>query len=149
MIIVNAILYLSSAWYSILSFNYIFFSLSCSIDLSQKITKIIENMIFSLIFVLRKIWYFRQLWKIKKTWCLRWAFLRKYCFSCSATHVQMDRPISRKGLLVVILAWLIFYLKDWDHFYIFFVDEPGSKKICILNFFLFLFLIFDVLSFWI
>ena len=40
-------------------------------------------MIFSLIFVLRKIWYFRQLWKIKKMLYLRWALLRKCCFSCS------------------------------------------------------------------
>ena len=58
-------------------------SLSCSIDLLRKISEIIENMIFSLIFVLREIWYFRQLRKIKKIWYLRWAFLRKCCFSCS------------------------------------------------------------------
>ena len=32
-----------------------FFALSCFIDLLRKISEIIENMIFSLIFVLRKI----------------------------------------------------------------------------------------------
>ena len=40
-------------------------------------------MIFSLIFVLRKTWYFRQLWKIKKIWSLLSAFIWKFCFSCS------------------------------------------------------------------
>ena len=54
MIIVNAILYLSSAWYSILYHLIIFLSLSRSIDLLQKISEIVENMIFSLIFVLPK-----------------------------------------------------------------------------------------------
>ena len=37
-----------------------------AIDLLRKRSEIIENMIFSLIFVLRKIRYFRQLRKIKK-----------------------------------------------------------------------------------
>ena len=60
-----------------------FLSLSCSIDLLQKIQEIIENMIFSSLFVLRKIRYFRQLRKIKKIWYLRWAFLWKCCFSSS------------------------------------------------------------------
>ena len=46
MIIVNVILYLSSTWYSILSFNQSFLSKSCSTDLLQKISEIIENMIF-------------------------------------------------------------------------------------------------------
>ena len=41
-------------------------SKSCPIDLLRKISEIIENMIFSLIFVLQEIWYFRQLWKTKK-----------------------------------------------------------------------------------
>ena len=45
MIIVNAILYLSSAWYKILSFNQ-FFVIILLIDLLRKITKIIENVIF-------------------------------------------------------------------------------------------------------
>ena len=58
-------------------------SKSCPIHLLQKISGIKENMIFSLIFVLQEIWYFRQLRKIKKIWYLRWAFLRKCCFSCS------------------------------------------------------------------
>ena len=40
-------------------------------------------MIFSLIFVLRKIWYFRQSRKIQNIWYLHWAFFRKCCFSCS------------------------------------------------------------------
>ena len=71
--IVNAIPYLSFAWYSVLSL--IFFCLL------QKITKIIENMTFSLIFVLPKIWYFRQLPKKKKIRYLLWAYLRKCCFS--------------------------------------------------------------------
>ena len=38
-----------------------------------------KNIIFSLIFVLRTMWYFRQLREIQKKWYLRWAFLRK-CF---------------------------------------------------------------------
>ena len=33
-------------------------SKSCPIDLLRKIPEIIENMVFSLIFVLQKIWYF-------------------------------------------------------------------------------------------
>ena len=41
-------------------------SKSCPIDLLRKISEIIENMIFSLIFVLQEISYFRQLRKIKK-----------------------------------------------------------------------------------
>ena len=45
MIIVNAILYLSSAWYKILSFNQ-FFVIILLIDLLRKITRIIENVIF-------------------------------------------------------------------------------------------------------
>ena len=45
MIIVNAVLYLSSAWYKILSFNQ-FFVIILLIDLLRKITKIIENVIF-------------------------------------------------------------------------------------------------------
>ena len=49
----------------------------------QKISEIIENIIFSLIFVLRKIWYFRQMREITKIWHLRGAFWRKCCFSCS------------------------------------------------------------------
>ena len=46
-------------------------------------------MIFSLIFVLRKIWYFRQMRKITKIWYLRWAFLQKCCFSCSGCSVDI------------------------------------------------------------
>ena len=65
-------------------------SKSCPIGLLWKISEIIEN-IFSSIFVLRKIWYFRQLWKIKKIWYLRWAFLRKYCFSCSVFLLHKNR----------------------------------------------------------
>ena len=45
MIIVNAILYLSSAWYKMLSFNQ-FFVIILLIDLLRKITKIIEHVIF-------------------------------------------------------------------------------------------------------
>ena len=59
-----------------------FLSLSCFIDLLQKISETIEKMIFSLIFVLPKI-YFRQMQKITKISYLRSAFLRKCCFSCS------------------------------------------------------------------
>ena len=44
--------------------NYL--SKSCPIDLLRKISEIIENMVFPLIFVLREIRYFRQLRKIKK-----------------------------------------------------------------------------------
>ena len=65
-------------------------SKSCPIDLLRKILEIIGNMIFSLIFVLRKIWYFRQLRKIKKIWYLRWAFLQKCCFSCSVNNNPND-----------------------------------------------------------
>ena len=63
-----------------------FFSKSCPIDLLRKLLKIIETMIFSLFFVLRKTWYFRQLWKIKKIWSLLSAFIWKCCFSCSVGH---------------------------------------------------------------
>ena len=63
-------------------------SKSCPIDLLRKISEIIENMIFSLIFVLQEIWYFRQLRKTKKIWYLRWAFLRKCCFSCSVNLLR-------------------------------------------------------------
>ena len=65
-------------------------SKSCPIDLLRKISEIIENMIFSSIFVLREIWYFCQLRKIKKIWYLRWAFLRKCCFPCSANFVMIS-----------------------------------------------------------
>ena len=37
-----------------------------------------KKIIFSLIFVLRTMWYFRQLREIQKKWYLRWAFLLKY-----------------------------------------------------------------------
>ena len=46
-------------------------SKSCPIHLLRKISEIIENMIFSLIFVLQEIWYFRQLRNIKKIKYLR------------------------------------------------------------------------------
>ena len=65
-------------------------SKSCPIHLLRKISEIIENMIFSLIFVLQEIWYFRQLRKMKKIWHLRWAFLRKCCFSCSVTYLDAN-----------------------------------------------------------
>ena len=65
-----------------LIFVFSFLSLSCFIDLLRKISEIIENMIFSLIFALRKIWYFRQMREITKIRYLRSAFLRKCCFSC-------------------------------------------------------------------
>ena len=39
---------------------------SCPIHFFRKISEIIENMIFSLIFVLQEMLYFRQLWKVKK-----------------------------------------------------------------------------------
>ena len=58
-------------------------------------------MVFSLIFVLRKIWYFRQLRKITKIWYLRWAFLQKYCFSYSdaSTEINHTKAIfSRNGI---------------------------------------------------
>ena len=67
-------------------------STSCAIDLFWKISEIIENIIFSLIFVLQEIWYFRQLRKIKKIWYLRWAFLRKCCFLCSDVSSNGRRP---------------------------------------------------------
>ena len=46
MIIVNAILYLSSAWYIILAFNQFFIIKILPIDLLRKISEITENMIF-------------------------------------------------------------------------------------------------------
>ena len=52
----------------------------------QKIWENIENIIFSLIFVLWTMRYFRQLRKTKKIWYLRLAFLRKCGFSCSDIH---------------------------------------------------------------
>ena len=87
MIIVNGILYLSSAWYSIFSFIQFFIIKIFPYWFLTKSIEIIENMIFSLLLVLQKIWYFRQLRKIKKIY-LRWAFLQKYCFSCSVTQWQ-------------------------------------------------------------
>ena len=69
--------------FNLLIIFFSFFSLPCFIDLLRKISEIIENMAFSLIFVLRKMWYFRLLRKITKIWYLRWAFLRKCCFSSS------------------------------------------------------------------
>ena len=68
-----------------LIFFFSFLSLSCFIDLLRKISEIIENMTFSLIFALRKIWYFRQMRKITKIRYLRSALLRKCCFSCSVS----------------------------------------------------------------
>ena len=41
--------------YLFFSFFFFFWSLSCFVDLSQKMSEIIENIIFSLIFVLQKI----------------------------------------------------------------------------------------------
>ena len=55
----------------------------CPTGLLRKISEIIENMIFSLICVWRKIWNFRQLRKIKKIWYYSRAFLPKCSFSCS------------------------------------------------------------------
>ena len=90
MVIVNAILYLSSAWLIILSFNQFFLSTSCHFDLLWKILEIIENVIFSLVFVLRKIWYFSQLRKMQKIWYLGWTFFRKWCLSCSVVFIRIS-----------------------------------------------------------
>ena len=84
-----------------------FFTLSCFIDLLRKISEIIENMIFSLIFVLRKIWNFRQMQKITKIWYLRWAFLRKWCFSCS---VEMTGVGQHGCLWTILVAFGWFWL---------------------------------------
>ena len=65
-----------------------FFSLSWFIDLLQKVSGIIENIIFSLIFILRKIWYVCQMRKITKIWYLLWTFIQKCCFSCSVTSCK-------------------------------------------------------------
>ena len=67
--IISHILYLSSVWYSILSFNQFFI---IKILPYWFVTKNFENhriITFSLIFVLQKIWYFCKLWKIKKIRC--------------------------------------------------------------------------------
>ena len=81
-------------------------SKSCPIDLFRKISEIIENMIFSFIFVLQKIWYFHKLQKIKKMWYLRWAFLRKSCFSWSATTCHtLLLGLESTLLLGLVVAW--------------------------------------------
>ena len=49
-----------------LIFFFSLLRLSCFIDLLRKMSEIIENMIFSSIFVLRKIRYFRQMRKLTK-----------------------------------------------------------------------------------
>ena len=49
-----------------LIFFFSLLTLSCFIDLLRKMSEIIENMIFSSIFVLRKIRYFRQMRKLTK-----------------------------------------------------------------------------------
>ena len=99
-------------------------SKSCPIDLLRKISEIIENMIFSLIFVLQEIWYFRQLRKTKKIWYLRWAFLRKCCFSCSVNLLRFMKLTIRYFAKVIrtiasfmpaaILGGPLF-LKYWHH----------------------------------
>ena len=72
--------YLSSAQCSILLFKQLFI-----IELLPYwfVVKNIKNYRKYDVLVSREIWYFRQLRKIKKIWYLRWAFLRKCCFSCS------------------------------------------------------------------
>ena len=81
-------------------------SKSCPIHLLRKISEIIENMIFSFIFVLQKIWYFHKLQKIKKMWYLRWAFLRKSCFSWSATTCHtLLLGLESTLLLGLVAAW--------------------------------------------
>ena len=125
MIIVNAILHFSSARV----FNHLFFfsfpSLSCFIDLLQKISEIIENMIFSLIFVFWKIWYFCQMRKITKIWYLRWAFSQECCFSCSLKHSYSCRVCLKIHswsvsfyFLRIFIYWIIlvfFKILFWVH----------------------------------
>ena len=99
-------------------------SKSCPIGLLWKISEIIENMIFSLIFLLGKIWYFRQLWKINKIWYLGWAFLGKFCFSCS-----INCPSSwRAALLFFSLTTKISVLASFSE-----SQTHLTKQFCLLH----------------
>ena len=125
MIIVNVIPHLSSAWYSSFSFNLFFFlSLTSSIDFLRKITKIIENMTFSLIFLLRKIWYFRQFWKIIKIWYLRSVFLQKCCFSCSVS-------LKKIGKIIFVLVLKILLICKFLNFTVVFNKKIKLSKVYI------------------
>ena len=104
-----------------------FLSLSCFIDLLRKISEIIENMIFSLIFVLRKMWYFRQLRKITKIWYLHWAFLRKYCFSCSFSN---SGYITSYKLFFSNLPFIINIINIIMNFHIFNVASEKNSFSC-------------------
>ena len=66
MVILNAVLYLSSVWYSILSFNQFFFIKILSYWFVTKSIVNYRKHDFSSIFILQKIWYFPQLQKIQK-----------------------------------------------------------------------------------
>ena len=83
MIIVNAILYLSSARFSILSFDQLFIMEILPYWYVVKNTGNYRKYDIFFNFRFTEISYFRQSRKIKKIWYLRWALLRKCCFSCS------------------------------------------------------------------
>ena len=63
----------------------IFLSISSVIDILGKLSEIVENTIFYLIFVLWKIWCFRHFWKIKKKW-----YLQKCRFSRTVNILKSD-----------------------------------------------------------
>ena len=97
---------------------FFFFVNTCVIDLLRKILEIIEKMIFSLIFILRKIWYFRQMRQITKIWYLRSAFLQKCCFSCSDRHLiklyfVCSEPPNKKSSSNSVLQSLESVLSSW------------------------------------
>ena len=62
-------------------------SKSSSIHLLQKISEIIENVIFSLISNLQEIWYFVSCGKSRKYDIYVERFYEKCCFSCSVFFV--------------------------------------------------------------
>ena len=97
---------------------FFFFVNTCVIDLLRKILEIIEKMIFSLIFILRKIWYFRQMRQITKIWYSRSTFLQKCCFSCSGRHLiklyfVCSEPPNKKSSSNSVLQSLESVLSSW------------------------------------
>ena len=98
------------------------------IDLLGKISEIIENMIFSLLFVLREIWDFRQLRKIKKIrlkyekkivepfyekvvfhTVYRWAFTRKISEVSFIKLLNLSLNVKERSIWLPLYNWLLIY----------------------------------------